>query len=116
MYCRKCGKFIDYDAECCKECEELENYFEDKEAFAPTWQEEPQEEQKPYTPPTNNSPFEHSSSSMYSNPYSQPSYSQPYSQPSYSQPSYSQPVGDKKEGFGKALASTILSTISSSSL
>ena len=35
MYCRKCGKFIDYDAECCKECEELENYFEDKEAFAP---------------------------------------------------------------------------------
>ena len=27
MYCRKCGKQIDYDAPICKECEETEIYF-----------------------------------------------------------------------------------------
>lgn len=107
MYCRKCGKFIDYDAEYCKECEELENYFENKETVAPSWQETKKEENS-YTPPTSGSPFGYSGANSYSNP----SYSQPYTQPSYTQSTYTQPVGDRKEGFGKALASTILSTIS----
>lgn len=27
MFCRKCGKQIDYDAVCCKECQEMDEFF-----------------------------------------------------------------------------------------
>lgn len=58
MYCRKCGKQIDYDEPICNECREAEIFFDDS---------------------VNND--------------------------------FSQPVGDPKEGFGLALASTIIGAI-----
>lgn len=75
MYCRKCGKQIDYDSPLCKECEDLETFFGE------TPQEQP----------------------------SQPSQSAQYTQYAQAQPA--QPVGSRKEGFGKALAATIMSSI-----
>ena len=72
MYCRKCGKQIDYEAELCKECQEMETFFSDPAI-------EPQFEVK-----------------------EQPQYTQQPVQPL---------PGNKKEGFGKALAATILGSI-----
>ena len=72
MYCRKCGKQIDYDAETCKECQEMETFFSTPEI-------EPQFEVR-----------------------EQPQYAQQPVQPL---------PGNKKEGFGKALAATILGGI-----
>ena len=36
MYCRKCGKQMDYDAPVCKECEEMANFFGNGAPIAPT--------------------------------------------------------------------------------
>lgn len=58
MYCRKCGKQIDYDAPICKECEAAETFFGNPTAS-----------------------------------------------------DVSSPIGNRKEGFGKALASTILGAV-----
>lgn len=58
MYCRKCGKQIDYDAPICNECRDAEIFFGDS-----------------------------------------------------SNKDFSQPIGDRKEGFGQALASTIIGAI-----
>ena len=58
MFCRKCGKQIDYDAPICKECEEAEKAF------------------------------------LSSTPTS-----------------LTEPVGDKREGFGGALTATIFGSI-----
>lgn len=79
MYCRKCGKQIDYDSELCKECQEMEEFFS---APANEFQfEEKEEVQQP-----------------------QQAYYQPQ------QPTQPLP-GNKKEGFGKALTSTILGVL-----
>lgn len=34
MYCRNCGKWIDYDAEVCTDCKETDEFFSDKTASA----------------------------------------------------------------------------------
>ena len=80
MYCRKCGKQIDYDSENCKECQEMETFFSAPE-IEPKF--EVREEPRPQ--------------------YTQPQYA-------YTQPRQPLP-GNKKEGFGKALTSTILGSI-----
>lgn len=58
MYCRKCGKQIDYDAPICNECRTAENVFD-----------------------------------------------------ALSNNGFSQPIGDRKEGFGRSLTSTIIGGI-----
>ena len=70
MFCRKCGKEIDYDAEFCKECQEMENFFAEPKPEPDFFgQDQPQVPVQPVV------------------------------------------TGNRKEGFGKALTSTILSTI-----
>ncbi len=78
MYCRKCGKQINYDAPYCLECQEMDALF-----ITP---EEEQAKQR-------------TQESAYT---AAPAY-QPAPQPLQ---------GDRKEGFGKALASTILAVVS----
>ena len=78
MYCRKCGKQINYDAPYCLECQEMEALF-----ITP---EEEQAKQR-------------AQESAYT---AAPTY-HPAPQPLQ---------GNRKEGFGKALASTILATVS----
>ena len=68
MFCRKCGKQIDYEAEFCKECQEMDAFFGDNKPTV----EEPSlivEQEKPVL------------------------------------------EGNRKEGFGKALAATIMGAI-----
>lgn len=92
MYCRKCGKYIEYNADCCKDCEEVTTYFDGKDSV------------NPYG--AYNNPY--GNGNGYNNPYGNSNaYGNPYNT-HYNAP---QPVGDRKEGFGKALASTILSSI-----
>ena len=69
MYCRKCGKQIDYDAEFCKDCQEMESFFAEPKEYSPQWQTMAQAPVQPAL------------------------------------------EGNKKEGFGKALTSTILGGI-----
>ena len=71
MYCKKCGKQLDYEGDICKDCEEAELYF----GSTP---EQPVE--APVTTET-------------------------------VQPVVIQQDGDRKFGFGKALASTIMGAI-----
>jgi hypothetical protein len=68
MFCRKCGKQIDYEAEFCKECQEMDAFFGENKPTV----EEPSlivEQEKPVL------------------------------------------EGNRKEGFGKALTSTILGVL-----
>ena len=95
MYCRKCGKYIDSDAEFCKDCDELNTYFDGKE---------------PITPFSGNGQYSNNpygNGNSYSNPFGNP-YNGGYSNTQYGVP---QAEGSRKEGFGKALAATILSAI-----
>ena len=92
MYCRKCGKYIEYNAECCKDCEELNTYFDQKE---------------PLTPFGGNGQY---SNNPYGNSYNN-SYNNPYGNPYNAQYNAPRAEGNRKEGFGKALAATILSSI-----
>lgn len=95
MYCRKCGKYIDSDAEFCKDCDELSTYFDGKE---------------PITPFSGNGQYSNNpygNGNSYSNPFGNP-YNGGYSNTQYGVP---QAEGSRKEGFGKALAATILSSI-----
>ncbi|MBR2988204.1 MAG: hypothetical protein IKC64_00600 [Clostridia bacterium] len=71
MYCRRCGRRMDYDAPICKECEEELNSARARVSVTPT-----QDEQN--------------ARPIYTNA----------------------PAGDAKEGFGKALAATIMGGIS----
>lgn len=88
MYCRKCGKQIDYDAEFCHECSEVEAHFG---AEAPK-ANEPQQAQ-----------------TAQQTPYSQmpPAWQ---AQAQFQQQAQAQ-KGSVMTGFGKALASTIMSYI-----
>ena len=82
MYCRKCGKYI-YNSDAM--------YCEDCEEMDSFFGESKNAEETPsYT-------------------YQRPSYNPA---PTRVEPVYSAPKGNRKEGFGRALASTILSTIS----
>ena len=98
MFCTRCGKQIDYDQPVCNEC--LQELLQGEQTKA-----------QPQPQPT----------------YEQPTYQQ--AQPTYQQPVYQQPqpaynyaptapiaekpvvIKDGKKAFGKALTSTILSTI-----
>ena len=99
MYCRKCGKFIDYDADYCDECVKAE---QDSAVTG-----------EPVTPPTVESTF-------YQQPNQQPynNYYNPYGQqvpPTYydytNQNQQQNNQAMKKNGFGKALTATILGGI-----
>ncbi len=81
MFCRKCGKQIDYDAEVCKECQETDEFFSG--AASSTQGTE--------------------SSNTDTASFTVTDFEQPV------QPVA--PAGNKKVGFGKALASTILAGI-----
>ncbi len=72
MYCRKCGKYIDYDAPYCVDCEEMDSFFGASENRR-----------------TSARPVE------IETPPARPAM-----------------TGDRKEGFGNALAATILSGVS----
>lgn len=92
MYCRKCGKKIDYDAPVCKECEaeETNDLFGD---FAAT----PSEVQEDsYGEVVFAESVEQSQEESHFKPFTAPD---------------SQVEGNKKEGFGKALTATIMGCI-----
>ena len=97
MYCRKCGKWIDYEAEICTDCQQTEELFK-VENEAPAQ-------------PAQNAQYQY----FFGNTAQQPGqqqYSQPmYSQPVYPQPAQSQDKGSRMEGFGFALAGTIIGFI-----
>ena len=92
MYCRKCGKWIDYEADICVDCQQNEELF--KVENEETAQQAEQNKQYGY--------------------FMNNSAQQPYGQPIYSQPTYNQPMqpqdkGSRMTGFGLALAGTIVS-------
>ncbi len=93
MYCRKCGKKIDYDAPVCKECEaeETNDLFGEFTAAS----SEKQGENLSYGEVA----FAESVESQ------EESHFKPFIAPD------SQVEGDKKEGFGKALTATIMGCI-----
>lgn len=90
MYCRKCGKWIDYEAEICTDCQQTEELFkvENEQPVQPA-----QNEQYQY---------------FFGNNAQQPYAQQPYAQQPYAQPVQSQDKGSRMEGFGFALAGTII--------
>ena len=131
MYCTRCGKKIDYDAFVCNECvkQEQEAFAEVKaeepapalEATPETVTEEPvvdtataEPAQEPVNPqPTYTAP--NNQQYYYSNPntsYQQGAAQNPYQNSAYTPytPYQPQPTtgNPKMNGFGKALASTIL--------
>ena len=85
MYCRRCGKEIDYDAEYCIECEGMEKERVQQNYYTPTY-----------------------NSQNYSQNYNQ-NYNQNYSQYEYQQPAN---VPGRGEGIGKGITSIILGFIS----
>lgn len=88
MYCRKCGKQIDYDARVCKECEETEAFF------------------GPDTPEKQQPPVQQKQPAQPINPYApQPPY---YYVPQQSMPQPMPMQGSNKKGFGVALTAVIL--------
>ena len=100
MYCRKCGKWIDYEAEICTDCQQTEELFkvENEQPAQPA-----QNEQYQYF-------FGNNAQQPYAQqPYAQQPYAQqPYAQQPYAQPVQSQDKGSRMEGFGFALAGTII--------
>ena len=97
MYCRKCGKWIDYEADICVDCQQNEELF--KVENEETAQQAEQNKQYGY--------FMNGSTQQ---PYGQPTYGQPaYSQPMYGQPVQPQDKGSRMAGFGLALTGTIIS-------
>lgn len=91
MYCRKCGKQIDYDAPLCKECEQVENYFKS-------------EEEKPAQTAT---PVD----SSYSPTLPEYGYNPNYSSAQNYEPAKEKPKGSRTEGLGGAIASAILGEV-----
>lgn len=77
MYCKKCGKQLDFDGDICKDCAENESYFGSAQQSAPAQEAAPTVASAPAQT------------------------AQPVAQ-----------AGDRKFGFGKALASTIMGVIS----
>ena len=82
MYCKKCGKQLDFDGDICKDCAENEAYFGSAQQSAPA------QEAAPAVAPATPAPAPAQTA-------------QPIAQD-----------GDRKFGFGKALASTIMGAIS----
>lgn len=93
MYCRKCGKKIDYDAPVCKECEaeETNDLFGEFTVAS----SEKQEDNYSYG----------ESAFVESEKRKNETYSEPFIAPE------PQIERDKKEGFGKALTATIMGCI-----
>lgn len=87
MYCRKCGKFIDYDAQFCKECESVEVFFSDDSK-----KEGQTQNQNGGTMYEMKQPFQQNDDTMYA----------PMGDTGLSA------QGNKREGFGRALTSTLL--------
>lgn len=85
MYCRKCGKWIDYEAEICTDCQQTEELFKVEN-------EQPAQ-------PAQNEQYQY----FFGN-----NAQQPYAQQPYAQPVQSQDKGSRMEGFGFALAGTII--------
>ena len=132
MYCTRCGKKIDYDAFVCNECvkQEQEAFAEVKaeepapaleatpetvteEPVADTATAEPAQEpvnpQPTYTAPNNQQYYYSNPNTSYQqgaaqNPYQNSAYT-PYTTYQQPQPTTGNP---RMNGFGKALASTIL--------
>ena len=125
MYCRKCGKFIDYDADFCDECvkaqqdsaitgEPVETVkpVEYAEPVQPTYQQ-PNYQQPPYPNPNYQAPNYQPQQPNQPYDYVYQNYNQaPTAYYDYNNPN--QPKDGKslkKNGFGKALAGTILGAI-----
>ena len=136
MYCTRCGKKIDYDAFVCNECvkQEQEAFAEVKaeepapaleatpetvteEPVADTATAEPAQEpvnpQPTYTAPNNQQYYYSNPNTSYQqgaaqNPYQNSAYT-PYTTYQQPQPTTGNP---RMNGFGKALASTILGIFS----
>lgn len=81
MYCRKCGKQIDYDAPLCKECEQAEQDFGGQMEDAQTADTPTRDEQYPMAAPAVQED---------------------------SAPAQEQPKGSRKEGLGASIASAVL--------
>ena len=130
MYCRKCGKFIDYDADFCDECvkaqqdsaitgEPVETVkpVEYAEPVQPTYQQptyqQPNYQQPPYPNPNYQVPNYQAQQPNQPYDYGYQNYNQaPTAYYDYNNPN--QPKDSKslkKNGFGKALAGTILGAI-----
>lgn len=96
MYCRKCGKWIDYDAEICAECQQNEELFKVEGSEQPNAQ---------------NAEYQY----FFNNSAQQPNQQQAWQQQAWQQQAWQQPInpnaqrGSRMEGFGLALAGTIVS-------
>ncbi len=100
MYCRKCGKWIDGDAEICFDCQQNEELFkvENEEPAQPMGQNT---QQQYYNPSAQQQDWQQ--------PYQQSGWQQPYQQQGWQQPPQPQNKGNRMEGFGLALAGAIVS-------
>ena len=108
MYCRKCGKFIDYDADYCDECikAEQDSAITGK-PVEPVQPAQPNYQQPPY--PNYQQPAYNQQQGNYYPPYNaqgEPNY---YDYGNQAPQQNNQAM--KKNGFGKALTATILGGI-----
>ena len=94
MYCRKCGKWIDGDAEMCADCQQNEDLFK-------------VENEEPAQPTGQNAQYEYFFNGAQEQPAQQP-WQQPAQQP-WQQPVQPQDKGSRMTGFGLALAGAIVS-------
>lgn len=86
MYCRKCGKWIEGDAEMCADCQQNEDLFK-------------VEREEPVQPTGQNAQYEYFFNGAQEQPAQQP----------WQQPVQPQDKGSRMTGFGLALAGTIVS-------